>query len=343
MRAVDAWAIEEIGHALAGPDGARGRRPGARRRGRGRATARCAWWWARATTAATAWWPRATCARTATWWWCSPWLRSTSCAATRPRISSACRASRRSRSRRSGWPAREWWWTRCSAPASRARRATRWPRRSPRSTTQPAPVVACDVPSGVDASTRRGGRRGRGGRGHRDLPRVEARPVRGAGQEPRRGRGRGGDRRAARSARAASGRASSPSGCSTSIRTGRAAARSSTRAWWWWQVARSGSPARRRWPLARRSAPGAGYVQVAVPAAVQQVVELRLLEQMTRGLPDADGAHTPDGVEELIEMAERAGAVVLGPGLGRTDGARGVRAEGAARDRRRRCWWTPTA
>ena len=75
--------------------------------------------------------------------------------------------------------------------------------------------------------------------------------------------------------------------------------------------------------MAARSAQraGAGYVQVAVPAAVEQVVELRLLEQMTRGLADADGAHTPGGVGELVEMAERAGAVVLGPGLGRADGA----------------------
>jgi NAD(P)H-hydrate epimerase len=66
---------------------------------------------------------------------------------------------------------------------------------------------------------------------------------------------------------------------------------------------------------------GAGYVQVAVPESAQQVVELRLLEQMTRGLPDADGGHAPAGVDELLAMAERSGAVVLGPGLGRTDGA----------------------
>jgi NAD(P)H-hydrate epimerase len=75
--------------------------------------------------------------------------------------------------------------------------------------------------------------------------------------------------------------------------------------------------------MAARSAQraGAGYVQLAVPASVEQVVELRLLEQMTRGLPDADGAHTPNGVDELAKMAARAGAVVLGPGLGRTAGA----------------------
>jgi NAD(P)H-hydrate epimerase len=66
---------------------------------------------------------------------------------------------------------------------------------------------------------------------------------------------------------------------------------------------------------------GAGYVQVAVPAPVQQAVDLRLLEQMSRGLPDDDGFHTPAGVSDAEEMAERAGAVVLGPGLGRAEGA----------------------
>jgi len=75
--------------------------------------------------------------------------------------------------------------------------------------------------------------------------------------------------------------------------------------------------------MAARSASraGAGYVQVAVPAPVQQAVDLRLLEQMSRGLPDDDGFHTPAGVADVEEMAERAGAVVLGPGIGRVDGA----------------------
>jgi ADP-dependent NAD(P)H-hydrate dehydratase / NAD(P)H-hydrate epimerase len=66
---------------------------------------------------------------------------------------------------------------------------------------------------------------------------------------------------------------------------------------------------------------GAGYVQVAVPASVQQFIELRLLEQMSRGLPDEDGFHTPEGVETVEQMAERAGAVALGPGLGRAQTA----------------------
>ena len=75
--------------------------------------------------------------------------------------------------------------------------------------------------------------------------------------------------------------------------------------------------------LAARSAAraGAGYVQVAVPASAQQALDLRLLEQMSRGLPESRGFHTPAGVAVVEEMAERAGAVVLGPGLGRDNGA----------------------
>jgi ADP-dependent NAD(P)H-hydrate dehydratase / NAD(P)H-hydrate epimerase len=75
--------------------------------------------------------------------------------------------------------------------------------------------------------------------------------------------------------------------------------------------------------MAARSASraGAGYVQVAVPGPLQQTVDLRLLEQMSRGLPDDDGFHTPAGVADVEEMAERAGAVVLGPGIGRAEGA----------------------
>jgi ADP-dependent NAD(P)H-hydrate dehydratase / NAD(P)H-hydrate epimerase len=66
---------------------------------------------------------------------------------------------------------------------------------------------------------------------------------------------------------------------------------------------------------------GAGYVQVAVPRSVELVFELKLLEAMTRALPDEDGAHTPAGVDGVEELAERADALALGPGLGRSDGA----------------------
>jgi len=67
---------------------------------------------------------------------------------------------------------------------------------------------------------------------------------------------------------------------------------------------------------------GAGYVQLAVPQSAQQAVALRLLEAVTRGLPEDDGMHVAGGAEQVVELAERAGAVILGPGLGRSDGAR---------------------
>ena len=37
---------------------------------------------------------------------------------------------------------------------------------------------------------------------------------------------------------------------------------------------------------------------------------------MTRGLPDDDGAHTAAGVDEVLELAARGGALVVGPGPG---------------------------
>jgi len=66
---------------------------------------------------------------------------------------------------------------------------------------------------------------------------------------------------------------------------------------------------------------GAGYVQVAVPASLEPILEGKLLEPMTRGLPDAEGAFTVDGVDPFLDFSSRAAAVVLGPGLGRSGDA----------------------
>jgi hydroxyethylthiazole kinase-like uncharacterized protein yjeF len=66
---------------------------------------------------------------------------------------------------------------------------------------------------------------------------------------------------------------------------------------------------------------GAGYVTACVPASLEPIFEVRLLEVMTRGLPDRDGAHTEAGVDEVLELAQRGGALVAGPGVGKSDGA----------------------
>lgn len=65
---------------------------------------------------------------------------------------------------------------------------------------------------------------------------------------------------------------------------------------------------------------GAGYVITAVPRSLSLIFELRLLEVMTRALPDEDGSFAPSAVEPALHEAERANAMVLGPGLGRTEG-----------------------
>jgi ADP-dependent NAD(P)H-hydrate dehydratase / NAD(P)H-hydrate epimerase len=64
---------------------------------------------------------------------------------------------------------------------------------------------------------------------------------------------------------------------------------------------------------------GAGYVTALIPESLNLVFELRLLEAMTRPLPDRDGALGTDALELVLEAAPRADAVVLGPGLGRSD------------------------
>jgi ADP-dependent NAD(P)H-hydrate dehydratase / NAD(P)H-hydrate epimerase len=66
---------------------------------------------------------------------------------------------------------------------------------------------------------------------------------------------------------------------------------------------------------------GAGYVTACVPASQQPILAGRLLEAMTRALPDDDGAHTAAGAEAVLELAARGGALVVGPGIGRSDGA----------------------
>jgi NAD(P)H-hydrate epimerase len=66
---------------------------------------------------------------------------------------------------------------------------------------------------------------------------------------------------------------------------------------------------------------GAGYATVAVPAELEAIFEVKLTEVMSRGCPSDDGALGPESVETALEACERAEAVVLGPGLGRRDGS----------------------
>jgi NAD(P)H-hydrate epimerase len=66
---------------------------------------------------------------------------------------------------------------------------------------------------------------------------------------------------------------------------------------------------------------GAGYVTCCAPGSQQPVLAMHLLEVMSRALPEDDGAHVPAGVDDVLAMTERGGSLIVGPGLGRTDGA----------------------
>ena len=182
-----------------------------------------------------------------------------------------------------------------------------------------APVVAADIASGVDASTGEVEGAAVRGRRHGELPRGQAgaldraregahrRASRGRDRDPgrRAGRARGGrDRRRRARPRSAAdaeldqvrlrpgaggGRLPGPDG----RRVHGGARRRSGRA-----------PATRRWPC---------------PPTWSRSSRSKLTEVMSRGFAGAEGRLAASSAEAILEAAERAAAVVLGPGLGRDE------------------------
>ena len=65
----------------------------------------------------------------------------------------------------------------------------------------------------------------------------------------------------------------------------------------------------------------AGNVAVGAPESTLPVLEARLLEVVKRPLPeDAGGRLLPRSLDAILDAAEKADALALGPGLGRTEG-----------------------
>lgn len=62
---------------------------------------------------------------------------------------------------------------------------------------------------------------------------------------------------------------------------------------------------------------GAGYVTVAVPNSIAQILQIKLLEQMVLVLPEEEGAIGPGARQLLADRADRVDSFVVGPGLGR--------------------------
>jgi ADP-dependent NAD(P)H-hydrate dehydratase / NAD(P)H-hydrate epimerase len=63
---------------------------------------------------------------------------------------------------------------------------------------------------------------------------------------------------------------------------------------------------------------GAGYVTVGAATSLELSFTVRLLEAMMVGLPEQEGALTPEAIEPALSAIGRSDAVVLGPGLGRS-------------------------
>ncbi|HKZ13426.1 MAG TPA: NAD(P)H-hydrate dehydratase [Solirubrobacterales bacterium] len=64
---------------------------------------------------------------------------------------------------------------------------------------------------------------------------------------------------------------------------------------------------------------GAGYATVAVPADLEPVFEAAEVEVMSRGIGETPGRLGFEAAEELLAAFEKAAAGVLGPGLGRDE------------------------
>ena len=64
---------------------------------------------------------------------------------------------------------------------------------------------------------------------------------------------------------------------------------------------------------------GAGYVTAAVPAELEAIFETKLTETMTVACPSEEGALAAMALDEVVDACGRAGAVVLGSGMGRAE------------------------
>ena len=76
---------------------------------------------------------------------------------------------------------------------------------------------------------------------------------------------------------------------------------------------------------------GAGYATVAVPADLEPVFEAAEVEVMSRGIGGPPGRLGTDGADEVLAAFGRAAAGVLGPGLGRDEDSLALAREVAPR------------
>jgi hydroxyethylthiazole kinase-like uncharacterized protein yjeF len=77
---------------------------------------------------------------------------------------------------------------------------------------------------------------------------------------------------------------------------------------------------------------GCGIVFLAAPESASAVLDLKLTEALVYGMPEnTEGHMVPEALEQILEQAERATALVVGPAIGTGDGSRSL-VEGILRE-----------
>ena len=69
---------------------------------------------------------------------------------------------------------------------------------------------------------------------------------------------------------------------------------------------------------------GAGLVFLGVPRSIYAIEAVKLTEPVVFPLPDADGKLSREAVPEILERLPKMDAVLVGPGLGQSEGVREV-------------------
>ncbi len=67
---------------------------------------------------------------------------------------------------------------------------------------------------------------------------------------------------------------------------------------------------------------GAGLVYLAVPESIYEIEAVKLLEPVVIPLQDENGMFSENAADAVLSMLPRMDAVLLGPGIGRSDGTR---------------------
>ena len=69
---------------------------------------------------------------------------------------------------------------------------------------------------------------------------------------------------------------------------------------------------------------GAGLVYLGVPESIYAIESVKLTEPIVFPLPDENGTYHPDAAEEIDTLLPQMDAVLIGPGIGQSNGSLAV-------------------